>query len=191
VFDVLVAGGKTAIGGYNTEIDEMLTELKAVYTKTTFFRGKENIAADNKFWSFSEITYSQPYIELVQLMAAGIYQFWRYWIRDRKLYLQTMKEETTPPQPLSIRSSTCFIFIILTLGLVVSVAIFLSEFVPRVIRTHSIRQRLNAAWQNSILGFAITNPKTCFHLMCLRLRTQNRNSMNTKTRVIIVQPRIL
>ena len=61
------------------------------------------------------MSYSQSHFELVQLMSSGIYEFWKYWVRDRKYYEAKVIEENSSasPEPLSLMSNVFFVFIIL------------------------------------------------------------------------------
>jgi len=123
----LINDAKMVVVGYNEEIDEILVEMRSTF-KGHFFRGKENLWSHNKNWYFYKISYSQPRAELVQLMSSGIYQFWKYWLRDRNYIESQLKTESTaPPEPLSLSSNVAFVFIILIIGLGISILGFLFE----------------------------------------------------------------
>jgi len=65
---------------------------------------------------------------MVKLISGGIYQFWRYWIRDRKFIESKLKaEDTTETEPLSLGSNVTFIFIVLIIGLVTASVEFVAE----------------------------------------------------------------
>jgi len=130
VFEKLVSGHKIVVAGYNSEMDEILTVLRSGYPRVRFFRGKENLWSHNKNWLFPKISYSQPRAELVQLMASGIYQFWRYWLRDRTpMEFKLTYEDTVMPEPLSLNSNVAFVFVILILGVGMGLCGFLAEMV--------------------------------------------------------------
>jgi len=136
VFRELANGGKVAIAGLNTEIDEILMEFKKDFKSVTLFRGKENLWSHNKHWSFKWLTYSrvQSKIELVRLINAGIYQFWKYWLRDRKYIVSELKLVDPPPEPLSLGSNVFFVFVILIIGLVTSALVSLLEvFINQIV----------------------------------------------------------
>jgi len=111
------------------------------FKKTTFFRGKENYWSHTKKWVFPRITYSYPRHELVQLMASGIYQFWKYWLRDRKFIETQLKNENlAEPEPLALSSKVSFMYIVLIIGLLMAGTIFLTEHVHFRIKGFNLRQ---------------------------------------------------
>jgi len=159
VYRNLASGRKILIAGLNSEIDAILPELKAKYPTTTFFRGKENLWSHMKNWQFLKITYSQLQAELIQLMTGGIYQFWKYWLRDRKYFESKLKESRDSPEPipLSLRSSVSFMFVILLIGLVSASIAFLVESVYFDLVKLDIRQRVEILWRDfkNIFGNAV------------------------------------
>jgi len=61
-------------------------------------------------------------------MTHGIYQFWKYWLRDRQYIESHLKEESTkPPEALSLSSNVFFVFVVLVIGLVTSTSAFTIE----------------------------------------------------------------
>jgi len=59
-------------------------------------------------------------------MAAGIYQFWKYWLRDRKYIVLKLKvEQNAKPVAISMISNVDFTFVILILGLGLSLILFM------------------------------------------------------------------
>jgi len=151
VYQNLINGRKVLIVGLNTDIDDILSQLKEEYPRTAFFRGKEKLWPHNKNWQFLQISYNQPRVELVQLMAAGIYQFWRYWLRDRKHFETELKEAAQDSSyPLSLRSNASFMFVVLCIGLGTAVCIFLTENTYFRLKNYKIRQRVQIAYRNSI-----------------------------------------
>jgi len=130
VFQNVIGGGKLAIAGLNTEIDELMFELKAKFDKIKVFRGKDNLWSHTQYWLFTKVSYCQPRTELVQLQSSGIYQFWKYWIQDRKFNELTLKEEAkATPQPLSLNSNMSFTFVILITGLISAAKLCLIEII--------------------------------------------------------------
>jgi len=128
VFDKLTSGGKAAIVGLNREIDEILFEISVLFPGIRFFRGQDNLWPQNQNWLFTKISYSQTKTELVQLMSSGIYQFWKYWIRDRKVVEAKLKEEATAfPGPLALKSNVSFTFVLLIFGFLIASSVFVAE----------------------------------------------------------------
>jgi len=117
----LAKGGKAAVIGLNSEIDEFLSTVTPEFQRITIFRGKENLWNHNKNWKFSTASYSQPRAELVQLMATGIYQFWKYWLHDSRYIVSRQKfEENANPLAISMSSNVTFVFVILVFGLAIA-----------------------------------------------------------------------
>jgi len=146
VFKELSQGRKVAIAGLNSEIDEALMEFKKKFKSVSIFRGKENLWSHNKHWAFRRVTYSQSQsqIELIRLMTSGIYQFWKYWIRDREYIESELKLMDPPPVALSLGSNVFFIFIILIIGLIVSAFAFLAEnMVRRLVRFSTQKSKVS------------------------------------------------
>jgi len=141
VFEQLVKGTKIAIAGSNTEIDEVLLDLKNDYKGTTLFRSIENLWPHNKHWMFSKISYSQSHFELTQLMASGIYNYWKYWLRDRT-YLEAKLRKDDSPVPLSLRSNVFFVFVILIIGLSATTFTFVLETLIHKFKKYHVRVRL-------------------------------------------------
>jgi len=128
VFAKLSSGRKFAYIGLNTEINEIMTELKTEFRTIKFFRRKENLWSHIKNWQFLKYSYSQPKIELVRLMSSGIYRFWKYWIRDRKyIEFKLREEQSSTPKTLSISSNLGFVFVPLSFGLITSSMVHLLE----------------------------------------------------------------
>jgi len=120
---------KVVIVGLNTEIDETLKDLNIKLENDRFFRGKENIWPQIKMWEFPMISYSQARDELVRLMGSGIYQFWKYWNRDRYYILMKLKHKISSESPntISLSSNAAFVLVILCLGLATSVMFHVAE----------------------------------------------------------------
>jgi len=79
---------------------------------------------------FKKISYSQTQLELIRLIASGIYQFWKYWLRDRQPILSKLKfESRAEPNALSLTTSVSFVLVVLLLGLGSSVLTLLAELV--------------------------------------------------------------
>jgi len=100
-----VNGGKVLILALNRILDTILAELKTEYKnqRITFFRGKENLWPHTKNLGFLRCSYSQPRAKLVRLTASGIYEFWKYWLRERKYLESEVKEENLDsPDPLGL-----------------------------------------------------------------------------------------
>jgi len=147
IYNELISGSKVAIAGLNTEIDEILSELLSKFKGTTFFQGKEHYWLHTKKWEFPRITYSQPYRELVQLMAGGIYQFWKYWIRDRKFIEAQLKDENlAEPEPLSLSSKVSFMYVVLIFGLIMAGTVFLVENVNFESRKYNLKHKFTLAY---------------------------------------------
>jgi len=153
VFQKLMTGDKIVVVGYNEEIDEISAELNAAFKGTRFFRGKEHLWAHNKNWMFNKISYGQPEAELVQLMASGIYQFWKYWLRDRKyLEFKLKADSTAPPEPLSLSSNVAFVFVVLIIGLTTSCFVFSTETSVYSFMQFDIPSRIKASWRSTFRG---------------------------------------
>jgi len=143
VYMNLASGNKMMIAGLNSELDKMLSKLKPEYPRTTFFRGKEKFWPHTKSWKFLKISYSQPRTQLIQLMNSGIYQFWKYWLRDRTFLESKRKTDAhDSPDPLSLRSCASFMFIVLSIGLVTAAPLFLAEHAYCRLTKYSIRHRV-------------------------------------------------
>jgi len=142
-FKMSVGRNKVALAGYNSEMNEIMSELRTIFKGVRFFRGKDNLWPHNKYWLFRKFNYNQPKTELVQLMASGIYHFWKYWLRDRKFSVSKLKEKHTAlPHPLSLGSNLAFVFIIYVLGLAVSSTALLVENLFIVMHKHAILRRI-------------------------------------------------
>jgi len=138
VFRKLISSKKMALAGYSSEIDTVMVQGKAQVEKN--FRGKKNLWPHNKMWRFPKITYCQPQIELVELMTTGIYQFWKYWIRDRKYIESKLKDESSDQlKPLSLNSNIPLVFVILTFGLGVSLFVLTVENIRNRLSKYTIR----------------------------------------------------
>jgi len=153
VLNMLISGQKVSIVGLNTAIDEILTEMRALYKNTRFFRGKENLWSHTKNWIFQRYSYNQPQTELVQLMTTGIYQFWKYWLRDRRYTAAKLRLEViaSSPQPLSLSSNVAFIFVILCLGLGMSIPVFMAKFLHLVLKRHNFQDSIQFVLMSSIV----------------------------------------
>jgi len=82
---------------------------------------------------------------LVRLMASGIYQFWKYWLRDRKYIESKLRTESTAlPDPLTLRSNVAFVFVIPIIGLSASVAALCMEFLFRAFEKCDFKTHLNS-----------------------------------------------
>jgi hypothetical protein len=129
VFSHFVMNGReVAIVGLHSEIEEMLLKLNTDFKGTRFFKGKENLWSHKKVWLFPTLSYDQEHHDLTRMVIGGIYQVWKYWLRDRKfLEFKVKDEDLASPEPLSLHSNVAFMFVILILGLSTSAIYFLSE----------------------------------------------------------------
>jgi len=120
------------------------------HRKKTIFRGKEQLWQHTKNWKFLKISYSQPKSELVRLMTSGIYQFWKYWLRDRQYLESKLREESRDsPDPLSLRYNISFIFVILIIGILMASSIFLAEHAYYVLTLkYGSHQYFRLGWRN-------------------------------------------
>jgi len=122
---------KISIAGLNTEIDAILAQLTAEYPRTTFFRGKENLWSAMKHWMLQKGYTNQCRERLISFVMSGIYQFWKYWLRDRK-YIESELQLLNPlPIPLSLRSNIFIVFVILPFGLLIAAIGFTVENLRR------------------------------------------------------------
>jgi len=138
-------GEKIALVGLNTEIDEWLPELETVFKRIPLFRGKEQLWPHTKNWEFIPEQYHKntpEQIELIQLIASGIYQFWKYWLRDRNYLESKLKLDLNPPvvEALSLSSSVTFVYVILVFGLFSATMSFFVEIIHVKIKHYRIRQ---------------------------------------------------
>jgi len=159
----MVSGQKLAIIGYNVEIDAFISEMRVEFKSVRIFKGKENLRAQNREWIFPKVYYGQPQIEMVRLMTSGIYQFWKYWLHDRK-YIETQLKENSAvqPQPLSLSSNLAFVFIILVFGLGTSFVLLNFEQLNRV----RSRRKLGC---NLVDRLVVLNPKIVLTFTGFRL----------------------
>jgi len=156
VFQKLINGEKMVVVGYSEEINKMLVQLKAEFKGTRFFRGKEQLWSHNKNWAFSKISYSQPHREFVQLMASGIYQFWKYWLRDRKSIEPKLKfDNTAQPDALALTSNVAFVFVILIIGLTASTSTFWIEISFYSFNYYDIRDSMKAKWRSLVAELGV------------------------------------
>jgi len=128
IYGKMISGQRVVVAGYTSEINKIFSELRAEFKSVRCFRGKDNLWPHNKNCGFPKITYSQARAELVQLMASGIYQFWKYWIRDRPSIESKLKlESTAPPDRLSLQSNVTFVFLTGSFGLATALSVILAE----------------------------------------------------------------
>jgi len=148
VLTEFINGGKMAIAGSNTEINEILMEVRKKYKGLSVFRGKETLWSHHKDWQLPKISYSQPMIELTQMTTSGIYQFWKYWLRDRQYKEAKLRDENlASPHPLSLSSNVFFIFVILIIGLVASVISSLLEHTVYLIGKYGVQIVIKNVWR--------------------------------------------
>jgi len=137
-------GGEVTIVGLHSEIDEMLLKLNEEFKGTRFFKGKENLWSHSKVWLFPTLSYDQEHHDLTRIVTCGIYQFWKYWLRDRKfIEFKVRDEDLASPEPLSLHSNVAFMFVILILGLSTSAIYFLSENLYHAFKRCVLRLQLD------------------------------------------------
>jgi len=134
--------------------------------------GKENLWPHIKSWAFERFSYNQLPIELVQLMASGIYQFWKFWIRDRPYIVSQLKEEANAsPERLSLTSNLSFVFVVLIIGLLTSLTAFITESLNNELKKYNLSDMLGTGIRCSV-NFTISLvhlPILGFELMRQRL----------------------
>jgi len=151
VFNKLISKGNVAIAGSNSEIDEILLDFKSEFPGHRVFRGKENLWSHQAYWTFLRISFSQPRFELVQLMQSGVYQFWKYWLRDRKYLESKLKDEhKASPKPLTLSSNATFVFVILIIGLLISVGTFFGEILYMSLK-FKLHTELKLSFRSSVM----------------------------------------
>ena len=134
-----------------------LLKLQSLFPAVRFFKGKENLWAHNKNWKLPTWNFCRPLrVELVRLISTGIYQFWRYWLRDRQYIVAKLKyEHNARPMPLSLGSNAAFVFVILSLGLSVSIVVLLTEKFVLWFQNYEFRKNFRIILQRSINCFSI------------------------------------
>jgi len=86
-------------------------------------------------------------------MATGVYQFWKYWLRDRKYIEANLKAESnSSPNPLSLSSNAAFVFVILIIGLISAAFVFSVEHGVYFYKKYGTCQKLHlhncVAWRS-------------------------------------------
>jgi len=146
----MMNGEKIALVGLNTEIHEWLPELETVFKSIPLFRGREQLWSDNKNWEFIRYYHyvnNQKQTELIQLIASGIYQFWKYWLRDRKYIESKLKHDlNNSVEALSLNSNVTFVYVILVFGLLSATMCFVIEIMRIKIKSYSIPQMHQILW---------------------------------------------
>jgi len=117
-----------AVAGLNYELDELFEEFQSEFIEIRATRGRDNIFPHFKNWQFHKYSYNHARAELILFVSRGIYQFWKYWFRDRK-YVESklLYESTVQPEALTRSTNVAFIFVVLVFGQVVSVSVFTAE----------------------------------------------------------------
>jgi len=100
-------------------------------------------------------------------MSSGIYQFWKYWLRDRN-YIESQRrvESTALPEPLTLSSNVAFVFVILILGLASSVLGFCLEIASYKFNEHDIRRKIKTNWSNIMGWIRLRGSTLLFGLIC-------------------------
>jgi len=145
VFNKLISKERNvAIAGSNSEIDELLLDFRSEFPGHRVFRGKEKRWSHQAHWTFLRISFSQPQFELVLLMERGVYQFWKYWLRDRKYLESKLKDEhKASPEPLTLSSNATFVFVMLIIGLLISVGSFFGEILYNIFSKLHIKSKFS------------------------------------------------
>jgi len=132
----LTTGTKFAFASRTSEIDHFLGVFRQKETDITFFKGKDNFLSQPNHWRFSRIPHSQPYFRLVQLIASGIYDHWKYWLRERKGLKDSISDylRGTEPVALSRKSNVFFVFYLLPFGYMISLIVLFTELLYLIIK---------------------------------------------------------
>jgi len=95
-------------------------------------------------------------------MASGIYQFWKYWLRDRKFIETKLRSENlAEPELLTLSSNVSFVYVIFIIVLVlVSNVVFRRMCIFRI-KKYSIRQMLGSVCTNLIICVKGVKSFTC------------------------------
>jgi len=150
LYQRMKSGEKIALVGLNTEIDEWLPELETEFNRISLFRGREQLWVHTKIWKFyKELHYknNQRQIELIRLISSGIYQFWKYWLRDRKYIELKLKHDLNDVvEALSLSSCVTFVYVVLVFGLLGATTGFFVEIIHSAAKNSPIRQTNQMPW---------------------------------------------